>query len=165
MEFLECYAMKGMMNEYIEIPNRKDYHELTEIWEASVRATHHFLTEADIHFFKPLILNEYLQSVSLFCIKSPVGNISGFMGLSEEKIEMLFVDSAAFGKGFGKALLRFAISEKGIRKVDVNEQNEQAIAFYKYMGFEVIGRSELDGSGKPFPILHLMLPADQVAVR
>lgn len=38
---------------------------------------------------------------------------------------------------------------------DVNEQNEQAIGFYIYKGFSVAGRSELDGTGKPYPILHL----------
>ena len=43
-------------------------------------------------------------------------------------------------------------------KVDVNEQNEQAVGFYLKMGAEVIGSSELDGLGKPFPLLHTRLP-------
>jgi hypothetical protein len=30
--------------------------------------------------------------------------------------------------------------------------------FYEYMGFEIVGRSELVGLGKPYPILHLQLP-------
>jgi hypothetical protein len=41
--------------------------------------------------------------------------------------------------------------------VDVNEQNEQALGFYLRMGFEVEGRSELDSTGKPFPLLHMRL--------
>lgn len=42
-----------------------------------------------------------------------------------------------------------------MRCLDVNEQNEQAVGFYLHMGFEVAGRSELDGTGKPYPLLHL----------
>lgn len=61
------------------------------------------------------------------------------------------------GKGYGKALLDFAINEKGLHKVDVNEQNESAFRFYINQGFEIISRDETDAQGKPFPILHLQL--------
>ena len=44
-----------------------------------------------------------------------------------------------------------------VKKVGVNEQNEQAVGFYKHMGFEVIGRSDFDGMGKPFPLLFMEL--------
>jgi len=44
-----------------------------------------------------------------------------------------------------------------VLKVDVNEQNDQALGFYKGNGFKVISRSEMDSSGKPYPILHLEL--------
>jgi putative acetyltransferase len=55
-----------------------DYSEIVSVWEASVRATHDFLSEEDIQFFKPLILNQYLKAVSLACIKDIQGNIVGF---------------------------------------------------------------------------------------
>ncbi len=41
----------------------------------------------------------------------------------------------------------------------MNEQNEQAVGFYLKMGSEVEGRSEHDGFGKPYPLLHLRLAA------
>jgi putative acetyltransferase len=41
--------------------------------------------------------------------------------------------------------------------VDVNEQNPQGVGFYRHMGFEQVGRSELDGQGNPFPLLHMRL--------
>jgi len=31
------------------------------------------------------------------------------------------------------------------------------VGFYEHMGFEIISRSELDGLGKPYPILHMQL--------
>ena len=38
-----------------------EYKILTEIWEDSVRATHTSLEESHINFFRPKILNEYLN--------------------------------------------------------------------------------------------------------
>ncbi|WP_051210951.1 GNAT family N-acetyltransferase [Runella zeae] len=135
----------------------EDYQEIVEVWEASVRATHHFLLESDIQYFKPLILNEFLKAVTLFCIKDNSGAIVGFMGLHEDSLEMLFIHPDMRGKGIGKLLLQRAIG-LGIRKVDVNEQNPDALGFYQSQGFEVVSRSPLDGLGKPYPILHLQLP-------
>ena len=136
---------------------KKEYMELTEIWENSVKATHSFLTPEDIDFFKPKILNEYLYAVELYVYKNELGNILGFIGIDENKVEMLFILSSSFKKGIGKKLLNYVIQNHNINELDVNEQNENAIEFYKYMGFEVISRSEKDGFGKPFPLLHMKL--------
>lgn len=136
---------------------KKEYMELTEIWENSVKATHSFLTQEDIDFFKPKILNEYLYAVELYVYKNELGNILGFIGIDENKVEMLFILSSSFKKGIGKRLLNYVIKNRNINELDVNEQNENAVEFYKYMGFEVISRSEKDGFGKPFPLLHMKL--------
>lgn len=78
------------MSLFIYSPSRDDYFQITELWEASVRASHDFLSETDIQFFKPLILNEYPDAVDLFCVRDEQGEIAGFIGLAEDKIEMLF---------------------------------------------------------------------------
>lgn len=57
----------------------------------------------------------------------------GFMGVYETTLEMLFVDNQYQGKGIGKELLNYAIQRLGINKVDVNEQNIQAVGFYQYI--------------------------------
>ncbi|NIG53743.1 GNAT family N-acetyltransferase [Chitinophaga sp. Cy-1792] len=134
-----------------------EYQVLIEVWERSVRATHDFLTEDDIQFFKPLILNEYFQAVNLSCMKDKNGAILGFAGVADNKLEMLFIDPAYRGEGVGKALLAFVISQQGVTLVDVNEQNEQAVGFYLHNGFKVLSRSEVDGMGKPFPLLMMGL--------
>src|SRR6478735_3530509 len=130
--------------ENIQVATPSDYEEIVDVWEASVRATHHFLKEEDIQYFKPLILNEYLQAVHLFCIRNERQHIIGFLGTVEDKIEMLFIDPTSRGKGVGKKLLHYAISHLGTRKVDVNEDNHQAVGFYKHMGFQVVSRSDVD---------------------
>jgi putative acetyltransferase len=134
-----------------------DFKEIIEVWETSVRATHHFLKEEDILFYKPLIFNEYLKAVALFCIRNEAGTIEGFLGTNGDKLEMLFIRPTARGKGYGKTLLNYAVVCLNIRKVDVNEQNEQAVGFYKYHGFEIVSRSAVDGLGKPYPILSMVL--------
>jgi putative acetyltransferase len=128
-----------------------DYDEITELWEASVRATHHFLSEDDILFFKPLIREQYLDAVDLYCTRDEKGRIIGFLGTSGEKVEMLFIHPMSRGKGVGKALLHYAVNTLDKKAVDVNEQNDQAVGFYQHFGFTIISRSEKDSLGKPYP--------------
>ena len=141
----------------IDTINKSEYQEVVEVWESSVRATHHFLKEEDIAYFKPLILNTYLGAVTLRCVRNENKKIVGFLGVAEQNLEMLFIDPDYRGNKIGKTLLEYSIDQMEVIKVDVNEQNEQAVGFYKHEGFEVIGRSELDGTGKPYPILHMEL--------
>lgn len=141
----------------IDTISKAEYPEVVVVWEASVRATHHFLKEEDILYFKPLILNEYLNAVQLGCIRNTDKEIIGFMGVADRQLEMLFIHPEYRGMGIGKSLLTYSIHELNVNKVDVNEENEQAVEFYMHCGFEIISRSELDASGKPYPILHMEL--------
>lgn len=136
---------------------KTEYKEVVDIWEASVRATHHFLKEEDIQYFKPLILNIYLDAVELKCVKNEEGKITGFLGVADQNLEMLFIHPDYRGKQIGKTLLNYSIEKMNVQKVDVNEQNDQAVGFYKKCGFETTSRSELDSSGKPYPTLHMVL--------
>ena len=146
-------------------PAATDFDALTALWEASVRATHHFLDEAYIRYLKPLIRNEYLKSVELYGLRGNDGAIVAFMGVSERKIEMLFVDPAFREMGLGRHLVEYAIDRLHVTRVDVNEQNEQAAGFYARLGFRYVSRSETDGSGRPYPILHLELPHSGMKLR
>src|SRR6266487_3323073 len=83
--------------------------------------------------------------------------VAGFIGIAEGKVEMLFIHPDYREQGIGRTLLSYAIHERGATTVDVNEQNDQALGFYIRMGFEIIGRSELDSNGKPYPLLHMRL--------
>lgn len=71
------------MNYKIEDITKSDYAEIVDVWEASVRATHHFLKEEDIQYFKPLILNTLLDAVELKCVKNEKKQIVGFLGVAD----------------------------------------------------------------------------------
>lgn len=133
----------------------KEYGQLSEIWERSVRATHDFLTEKDIYEIKAVLTTDYFPNVDLYTLVDNGVSI-GFIGLSGSVIEMLFIDDAKRGQGYGSALIEFAKSH-GATKVDVNEQNPSALRFYEAKGFKVMGRDETDDAGRPYPILHLSL--------
>ncbi|MGY3859310.1 GNAT family N-acetyltransferase [Aeromonas intestinalis] len=140
----------------IEAARQCDHPTLITIWEASVRASHHFLPEADIVALRSLILEHYFDAERLYGARLD-GNLVGFIGVADGNIEMLFVAPAGMGQGVGRQLVSHAIAALGARRVDVNEQNEQALGFYRRMGFVVEGRSPLDGEGRPYPLLHLAL--------
>jgi putative acetyltransferase len=142
---------------FISEVSKADYPVLIQLWEASVRATHDFLTETDISELKPLILQQYFDAVALHCVKNAEGTILGFSGVADGNLEMLFIAPQYRGKGIGTVLCQHAIQQQKVDKVDVNEQNPQALGFYLRQGFQVTGRSPLDGQGKAFPLLHLQL--------
>ena len=92
-----------------------DYPAVLELWEASVRATHTFLKPEEIDFYKPFVLKYALPDCRLYGIKTNKGSLKAFIGLSEDKVEMLFVRPDCFRNGCGRRLMTFAEREKGIR--------------------------------------------------
>ncbi|HEK1693460.1 putative N-acetyltransferase YjaB [compost metagenome] len=140
----------------LQTPHLCDYPELVQVWENSVRATHDFLPDAYILLLRDHVLRKYLDAVMLVCCKDR-RRICGFAGVANGRLDMLFVAPEYRGRGVGKRLLRYAISELNAQYLDVNEQNPQALGFYLHEGFEVIGRSETDGLGQPYPLLHMKL--------
>lgn len=129
---------------------------LLAIWERAVRSTHKFLQEEDILALRPVV-REALLEIPRLAVYLEEGKPAGFLGAAGEKIEMLFLDVPAQGKGCGRALMEYAMANWHCIYVDVNEQNQQAAGFYQHMGFVVKHRSALDDQGNPFPILHLAL--------
>ncbi|MCM3702814.1 acetyltransferase [Paenibacillus macerans] len=139
------------------VPYQEKYHDqLVEIWYQAVVHTHKFLAGQDLEFYRQMVQNGALKEVEIWIELAESMEPIGFIGLDGTKIEMLFVDPNGHGKGTGRRLIQHAEKIKGSHlRVDVNEQNDGAYAFYKRLGFVRTGRSELDGSGRPYPLLHL----------
>lgn len=124
------------------------------IWERSVQATHDFLTREDFGAISEIVRTEYAPHERLLLAERG-GRVIGFMGMTGLKIDGLFVDPEASGQGVGRAFIAQADKAGSPLEVDVNEQNAGARAFYERLGFVVIGRSEVDDQGRPYPLLHM----------
>jgi len=133
---------------------------LFDVWLRAVRATHTFVPEGEIQSLQPLV-PDYLSSneteFSILC--GPDGAVRGFMGMAGPRIESMFLAPEFHRRGGGRRLIDHARSLADKLTVDVNEQNTAAVAFYKACGFVVEGRSELDDTGRPYPLLHMRLEA------
>ena len=129
--------------------------QLVNVWETSVRATHLFLSDAEIENIKqyvPQALQEIPQLiVGIDEAEEPIA----FMGIDHQKLEMLFVRDSERGKGFGKMLMQYGMEKYSISTLTVNEQNPLAKRFYEKMGFSVYKRTEWDEQGNPYPILYM----------
>jgi putative acetyltransferase len=140
---------------FIRAAEISDREVLLEIWLRSVRLSHTFLTELDIQGLYPLVQDHALPQLELWVLCNDAGTPMGFMGLSGAKVEALFLAPEYGRQGGGRMLLAHARQLKGELSVDVNEQNSEAARFYEACGFTVVGRSELDEGGRPFPLLHM----------
>lgn len=135
-----------------------EFPQLVEIWRTAVWATHDFLEESDFERIECALVPDYFPAVEL-TVAERDGQMLGFAGIAEGNLEMLFVLNEAPVGGLGSALLADAITNHGVTKVDVNEQNAGAHGFYLSRGFREVGRSPVDGDGRPYPLLHLQLSA------
>ena len=146
-----------MMDMHVRPARTDDHARLLEVWERSVRATHHFLADGDVVALRPFVADELASdAVDWWVLVSAAGVIAGFLGYTSDTIEGLFIDPDSRGQGSGTRLVAHAQSlATGALAVDVNEQNESALGFYRSLGFAVIGRSPTDTAGRPFPLLHM----------
>lgn len=138
---------------------------LLDCWLRSVRATHAFVAVADIEAMIPQV-RDYLGSGSadLWVACDDAGTVLGFMGMAGCSLEALFLAPEFVGRGIGRQLVEYAVSRHAALTVDVNEQNVAALRFYEACGFVVVGRSELDGQGRPYPLLHMKRAASRTVL-
>ena len=130
---------------------------LLEIWESSVRATHLFLSDAEVKKIKEYVPLALKNVSHLIIAESESGEPAAFMGIEENRLEMLFISPEERGHGIGRQLLQYGMQNYAITEVTVNEQNPQAIGFYEHLGFETYKRTDLDEEGNPYPLLYMRL--------
>ena len=133
-----------------------DLRRLYEIWTEAVKATHHFLDNDAFSEIADLVKDKYLPS-RVFDVYVNEDDIAlGFMGATGNEVESLFIHPDHFGKGIGRTFINMMKEAHADVTLEVNEQNPQAVGFYKACGFDVIRRDPTDDHGRPFPILHMV---------
>lgn len=141
-----------------EVQEREPLMEtLVELWEASVRATHHFLSDDEVRQVKTYVPQALNGAAHLLIAENEAGEPIAFLGTENHRLEMLFLSPAVRGKGIGKELLQYGIENYEIRELTVNEQNPQAVGFYDHMGFQTYKRTDCDEEGNPYPLLYMKM--------
>lgn len=145
----------------LQLPTRKirrstsnDVGRVLAIWRDAVDATHHFLSQEDRVAIEAEVIS-FLPGVPLWLAVDEHDRPLGWMLLDGERMEALFIDPVSRGEGVGRALVQHALSLHTTIFTDVNEQNLQAVGFYEHLGFVPVGRSERDGQGRAYPLIHL----------
>ena len=114
-----------------------DLDAVIQIWLQANLDAHAFIPASfwEAHFE---MVRDLLPQAELY-VHEDAGTrqIDGFIGLTENHIEGIFVVKSARSKGIGKALLEYVKSRKPRLTLSVYQKNERAIAFYRREQFVV----------------------------
>lgn len=129
--------------------------QLTKVWELSVLATHSFLSLGEVESIKKYVPASIYEVQHLIVATDENDVPIAFMGIENQRLEMLFINPINRGKELGRLLLEYGFENFSVNEVTVNEQNPQARGFYEHMGFKVYKRTHLDEQGNPYPLLYM----------
>lgn len=135
--------------------------QLIGVWEKSVKATHLFLSEDEVEEIRTYVPQALNGIAHLMIAEGADGRPVAFMGIENQKLEMLFIAPGERGKGLGKKLIQYGIENYAVNELAVNEQNPSARGFYEHMGFHVYKRTDYDEQGNPYPLLYMKLESRQ----
>lgn len=112
-----------------------DINKVAEIWLDTNIKTHYFISaqywKSNFELVKELLLQ---ATVYVYEDKQ---EIQGFMGLSNEYIEGIFVSAEMQSQGIGKILLNYVKGKRNKLILNVYQKNTRAISFYQREGFEI----------------------------
>lgn len=115
----------------------QDLDAVMQIWLHGNLDAHAFIP-ADFWTGHSEMVRDMLPQAELYVHKNEADRqIDGFIGLTENHIEGIFVAKSARSKGIGKALLEYAKSLKPYLTLSVYQKNERAFAFYRREQFVV----------------------------
>ena len=112
-----------------------DMNKVAEIWLDTNIKTHYFISaqywKSNFELVKELLLQ---ATVYVYEDKQ---EIQGFIGLSNEYIEGIFVSAEMQSQGIGKILLNYVKGKRNKLILNVYQKNTRAISFYQREGFEI----------------------------
>ena len=112
-----------------------DINKVAEIWLDTNIKTHYFISaqywKSNFELVKELLLQ---ATVYVYEDKQ---EIQGFIVLSNEYIEGIFVSAEMQSQGIGKILLNYVKGKRNKLILNVYQKNTRAISFYQREGFEI----------------------------
>ena len=125
---------------------KADIDRVADIWlDANLKA-HSFIPaqywKSNFEFVK-----EALPQAEVYVYENE-NEIQGFIGLSSEHIEGIFVSGEKQSQGIGKLLLDYVKDRKPKLLLNVYKQNTRAMSFYQREGFEIQYEGLDDATGE-----------------
>ena len=115
-----------------------DINKVAEIWLDTNIKTHYFISaqywKSNFELVKELLLQ---ATVYVYEDKQEIQGFIGFIGLSNEYIEGIFVSAEMQSQGIGKILLNYVKGKRNKLILNVYQKNTRAISFYQREGFEI----------------------------
>ena len=124
----------------------KDVEQILDVWEDASGVGHPFLTESFVADERVRIRDVYLPSAATWVLEER-GRVVGFISLIDNEIGALFVEPKSHRRGFGRALMEFAITQRRTLELEVFKDNAGARAFYEGCGFVVASERTHDETG------------------
>lgn len=114
---------------------RTDISRVADIWLDTNLKAHYFISAQ--YWKSNFDLVKEMLSQSEVYVYDNGKKIQGFIGLSDEYIEGIFVHGEMQSQGVGKLLLDFIKDRKEKLRLNVYQKNTRAIHFYQREGFEI----------------------------
>ena len=114
---------------------KADINKVADIWLDTNIKAHYFIPA---HYWKRNfdLVKELLLQATVYVYEDKQ-EIQGFVGLSDEYIEGIFVSAEMQSQGIGKILLNYVKGKRNNLLLNVYQKNARAISFYQREGFEI----------------------------
>lgn len=115
--------------------HKTDIDKVADIWLDTNIKAHSFIPaeywESNFELVKEMMLQAEVYVYEDNC------EIQGFIGMTDEYINGIFVCGEMQSQGIGKFLLEYAKSKKKKLLLNVYQKNARAISFYQREGFDI----------------------------
>lgn len=144
-------------NEVYEIQDLNDarLHIIMDIWHRAVQHTYNFIKGPDIITMRPTVLKNLREMDHIYGVNDDRGNLVAFMCIKGDHIMQLFVEPFHMRNGMGSALVEHAVNQLGVKLVVVNEENNNAMQFFRARGWAMRNRNLFDEFHLPYPVVVL----------
>ena len=114
---------------------KADINKVADIWlDTNIKA--HYFIPAQYWKRNFDLVKELLLQATVYVYEDKQ-EIQGFIGLSNEYIEGIFVSAEMQSQGIGKILLNYVKGKRNKLILNVYQKNTRAISFYQREGFEI----------------------------
>lgn len=142
-----------------------DLDAVMQIWLDTNLQAHDFIPKAYWTDHYEMVKQILPQAEVYMYENDATKQINGFIGLSEDYIEGIFVRAGAQSQGIGKQLLDYAKSVRSTLRLSVYQKNTRAIRFYQGEQFVIESEStDADTNQKEYVMIwENVVPTDEEA--